>query len=67
MVYTIADILSELETWLPLTKEEKKRATRSNITTANNIDFKYYVNRYIDGDYDNDIEVLQQEIISLLD
>jgi hypothetical protein len=67
MVYTIAEILSELETWIPLSKDEKKRATRSNITTANNTDFKYYVNRYIDGDYDNDIEVLQQEIISLLD
>ena len=63
---SVYNILTELETWIPLSNEYRKRAIASKVNTSNNAEFNELVSEYSDGVYDEDIDLLHQRIIALL-
>lgn len=64
--YTILNMLQELSTWIDWDKDILAKAKASKITDKNNRIFKSLVNGWVDGDYDDDPEALQSDLLELL-
>lgn len=63
---TLHDMLLEMGTWLSSTPEELERAKKSGITNRNNKNLKSLVTAWEDGNYDEDPEILHQELLRLI-
>ena len=63
---TLHDMLLEMGTWLSSTPEELERAKKSGITDRNNKNLKSLVTAWEDGNYDEDPEILHQELLHLI-
>jgi len=63
---TLHSMLLEMGTWLSSTPDELKRAKESGITTKNNKNLKSLVTAWQDGNYDEDPEILHQELLNLI-
>jgi PIN domain nuclease of toxin-antitoxin system len=59
-------MLLEMGTWLASTPEELERAAKSGITNRNNKNLKSLVTAWEDGNYDEDPEILHQELLHLI-
>ncbi len=63
---TLHDMLLEMGTWLSSTPDELERAKQSGITDRNNKNLKSLVTAWEDGNYDEDPEILHQELLHLI-
>ena len=63
---TLHDMLLEMGTWLSSTPDELERAKQSGITNRNNKNLKTLVTAWEDGNYDEDPEILHQELLHLI-
>jgi hypothetical protein len=63
---TLHDMLLEMGTWLSSTPDELERAKQSGITNRNNKNLKSLVTAWEDGNYDEDPEILHQELLHLI-
>ena len=63
---TLYDMLLEMGTWLSSTADELERAKKSGITNKNNKNLKSLVTAWEDGNYDEDPEILHQELLHLI-
>jgi len=63
---TLHDMLLEMGTWLSSTPEELEMAVKSGITNRNNKNLKSLVTAWEDGNYDEDPEILHQELLHLI-
>jgi hypothetical protein len=63
---TIYDMLSELETWFPLTSQERAKAIASTVNNHNNLEFNHLVAWWRRGLYDESPEILHQELLMML-
>jgi hypothetical protein len=66
MILSIYVMVIELRDWVNISPADVAKALASNITVENNEDFARLVNDWEDGRYDEDLEVLVTEILSLL-
>jgi hypothetical protein len=66
LTITLHDMLLEMGTWLASTPEELERAKQSGITNRNNKNLKSLVTAWEDGNYDEDPEILHQELLHLI-
>lgn len=66
MVVTAHNMLQELQTFTDIDEDAFVEANNSNINTKNNQDFKKLVNDWNDGMYDNDPDMLVNEIYDLI-
>ena len=65
-VFTLHDILQELQTWVHTTDEQMMLALKSGIDNSNNTEFKDCLFEYQIGNYDEDIELLQVRLLNLI-
>jgi hypothetical protein len=63
---TLHSMLLEMGTWLSSTPDELERAKKSGITTKNNKNLKSLVTAWQNGNYDEDPEILHQELLNLI-
>ena len=63
---TLHSMLIEMGTWLSSTADELERAKKSGITTKNNKNLKSLVEAWQNGNYDEDPEILHQELLNLI-
>lgn len=63
---TLHSMLLEMGTWLSSTPEELRKAKESGITTGNNKNLKSLVSAWQNGNYDEDPEILHQELLYLI-
>jgi len=63
---TLHDMLLEMGTWLSSTADELERAKKSGITNRNNKNLKSLVTAWEDGKYDEDPDILHQELLHLI-
>ena len=59
-------MLSELETWFPLTPEERRKAIASTINNHKDPKFNRLVAGWRNGIYDESPEILHQELLMML-
>ena len=63
---TLHSMLTEMETWCSFTEEQKAKAKSSDVHTSNNPKLRRLVDMWQDGEYDEDPEVLAQELVELI-
>jgi len=63
---TILEFMNEMETWHSFSNEEVDCAEISDINNHNNTTFQLLLSGWIAGDYDEDPELVCQELIGLL-
>jgi hypothetical protein len=64
--YSLLSFVEELETWISFSETEKQIAKDSKKDFGNCPAFRELFNAWIDGSYDNDIEILEQKVKALL-
>jgi hypothetical protein len=62
----IYQMLTELQTWFNPSQELLDKAKQSKITTKNNVTFKRLVNGWEEGMFDEDPDLIYDEITFLL-
>lgn len=65
-VVTLLEMLEELGSWIATPCDTMVKAGNANIDTENNSNFKSLVKGWEKGRYDDDPEILHQELISLI-
>ena len=63
---TLTSMLQEMQTWIQIPAATIQAADKSNITTSNSKELKYYVNSWIKGHYDEDPQLLVNSLIHLI-
>jgi hypothetical protein len=63
---TAFELLEELESWLTVDMTDKTKAVTSGIDTTSNPEFRELVEGWTSGKYDEDPDVLKQEILNLV-
>lgn len=64
-VYTLYDLVSEMESFLPVSKKDLEMAKESKVTTNNNTPFAQQVRMWSDGQYDESPEQFLYTIINI--
>ena len=63
---TLTSMLQEMQTWIQIPAATIQAADKSNITTSNSKELKYYVNSWTKGHYDEDPQLLVNSLIHLI-
>ena len=64
--YSLSRFIQELEAWVSFSEAEKQAAKTSGKDLGNCPQFRQLFNDWGDGLYDNNIELLEQKVKSLL-
>ena len=64
--YSLYDLMKELSTWITFPRQQLNTAKELNITVSTNKDFKNLVDAWQDGEYDEDIEALEDQVFFIL-
>ena len=63
---SLVDMYNEMQSWIQVSPKTLSKAKASKITTSNNKEFKRLVNQWERGIYDEDPEMLVQELDNIL-
>ena len=63
---SLVDMYNEMQSWVQVSPKTLSKAKVSKITTSNNKEFKRLVNQWERGIYDEDPEMLVQELDNIL-
>ena len=63
---SLYDMLQEMQTWISISPEDLNKARSSDINTTNSPQLKRLVRGWVNGIYDEDPEVLVQELQNLI-
>lgn len=63
---SLYDMLQEMMTWVPISPEDLNKARSSDINTTNSPQLKRLVRDWVNGIYDEDPEILVQELQNLI-
>jgi len=65
-IITLECMLLEMGTWISTSADQLARARTSGVTNKNNKNLKSLVTAWEDGRYDEDPEILHQELLHLI-
>ncbi len=63
---TLHDMLTEMQSFVTVDEETLKKAESSDINNQNNKELHDLIGDWVEGIYDNDPEVLKQNLIDLI-
>ena len=63
---TLTDFMTEIMTWVTFTPEQLEKAKASDINDHNSKKLMKLVARWTLGEYDEDIDALKQEVLTLI-
>ena len=63
---SLFEFMGEINTYSPIGQEAMAKAKESTITTGNNKELKQLVSDWVNGEYDEDPDMLASELVSLV-
>ena len=63
---TLLSMFEEMQTWVSFSPDQLEKAKKSKINTSNSLSFKFLVQNWGEGFYDESPELIKQELESYI-